>query len=107
MDTHTTSNEIQIELTDEVAQGTYVNLAVIAHSEDEFVFDFIRLVPGVPKAKVKCRLIMTPDNARRLLHTLDENLRQYDETQQGGGGGADDANSFGGMLPPIGKPGEA
>ena len=72
MDTHTTSNEIQIELTDEVAQGTYVNLAVIAHSEDEFVFDFIRLVPGVPKAKVKCRLIMTPDNARRLLHTLDE-----------------------------------
>jgi hypothetical protein len=105
MDTHTTSNEIQIELTDEVAQGTYVNLVVIAHSEDEFVFDFIRLVPGVPKAKVKCRLIMTPDNARRLLHTLDENLRQYDETRQGGG--ADDANSFGGMLPPIGKPGEA
>ena len=105
MDTHTPSNEIQIELTDEVAQGTYVNLAVIAHSEDEFVFDFIRLVPGVPKAKVKCRLIMTPDNARRLLHTLDENLRQYDETRQGRG--ADDANSFGGMLPPIGKPGEA
>ena len=62
MDTHTTSNEIQIELTDEVAQGTYVNLAVIAHSEDEFVFDFIRLVPGVPKAKVKCRLIMTPSS---------------------------------------------
>ena len=69
MDTHTTSNEIQIELTDEVAQGTYVNLAVIAHSEDEFVFDFIRLVPGVPKAKVKCRLIMTADCSTRWTRT--------------------------------------
>lgn len=104
METHSTPDEIQIELTDDVAQGTYSNLAIISHSASEFVIYFIRLVPGVPKAKVKGRIIMTPDNARRLLHVLDENLRKYDEMKQNGEGNSD---VFGGMIPPIGKPGEA
>ena len=60
-------NEIQIELGDDVAQGTYSNLAVISHSTSEFVIDFIRMVPGVSKAKVKSRIILTPEHAKRLL----------------------------------------
>jgi hypothetical protein len=55
-------NEIQIELSEEIAQGTYSNLAVISHSTSEFVVDFIRIVPGVPKAKVKSRIILTPEH---------------------------------------------
>ncbi len=105
MEENHTPDEIQIELTDDTAQGTYANLAIIAHSASEFVIDFIRLVPGVQKAKVKSRIIMTPDNARRLLHALDDNLRKYDEMQQRGETGGPDA--FNGMIPPIGKPGEA
>ena len=105
METNSSLNEIQIELTDDVAQGTYTNLVVVAHSMSEFVFDFIRFVPGVSKAKVKSRIIMTPDNARRLFHSLDENLRRYGEAQRGES--SNDPNAFGGMLPPIGKPGEA
>ena len=58
--------EIQIELSEEIAQGTYANLAIIAHSSSEFILDFIRLVPGVPKAKVQSRIILTPENAKRL-----------------------------------------
>jgi hypothetical protein len=60
--------EIQIELSEEIAQGTYANLAIIAHSSSEFILDFIRLVPGVPKAKVQSRIILTPENAKRLLY---------------------------------------
>ncbi|MDR1337341.1 MAG: DUF3467 domain-containing protein, partial [Tannerella sp.] len=73
------SNGIQIELTEEMAQGTYANLAVIAHSGSEFILDFIRLVPGVPKAKVQSRIILTPDNAKRLLSALEDNIRKFDE----------------------------
>ena len=60
------NNEIQIELSEEMAQGTYANLAIISHSASEFIFDFIRVVPGTPKAKVQSRIIMTPDTAQRL-----------------------------------------
>lgn len=69
-----TNNEIQIELSDEVAQGTYANLAIISHSASEFILDFIRVVPGAPKAKVQSRIILTPDNAQRLLFALQDNL---------------------------------
>ena len=65
-----TNNEIQIELSDEVAQGTYANLAIISHSASEFILDFIRVVPGAPKAKVQSRIILTPDNAQRLLFAI-------------------------------------
>jgi hypothetical protein len=104
MENNPKNNEIQIELSDDVAQGTYVNLAVIAHSNSEFVIDFIRMVPGVPKARVKSRVILTPDNARRLLLALQDNIRKFDELVRNGKTVSFDGN----LIPPIGGiPGEA
>ncbi|MDL2242036.1 DUF3467 domain-containing protein [Bacteroidales bacterium OttesenSCG-928-L03] len=71
-------NNIQIELPEEVAQGIYSNLAVIAHSSSEFVVDFVRMVPGVPKAKVKSRIILTPEHAKRLMLALMDNMKKYE-----------------------------
>ncbi len=65
--------QINIELTEEMAEGVYSNLAMIAHSNSEFILDFIRLMPGVPKAKVKARVIVTPEHAKRLLEALKDN----------------------------------
>ncbi|GHB51158.1 DUF3467 domain-containing protein [Mongoliitalea lutea] len=73
------NQQIDVELTEEVAEGIYSNLAMIAHSNSEFVIDFIRLMPGVPKAKVKSRIIMTPDHAKRLLAALKDNIGKYEE----------------------------
>ncbi|MDR2145158.1 MAG: DUF3467 domain-containing protein [Tannerella sp.] len=97
-------NQIQIELTEDVAQGTYSNLVVIAHSASEFIFDFIRLVPGIPKAKVKNRIIMTPDNAKRLLFALQENIQKYEEAAKNN---FQNQKNFGDILPPVGMPGQA
>ena len=97
METNQVTNEIQVELTDEIAQGIYSNLAVIAHSSSEFIIDFIRVLPGTPKAKVKSRIILTPDNAKRLLLALQDNVKKFDElTHQGKNIG------FGNLIPPIG-----
>jgi hypothetical protein len=74
------SNQINIELSEEVAEGVYANLAMIAHSNSEFVIDFIRLMPGVPKAKVKSRIVITPEHAKRLLSALKENIQKYEDT---------------------------
>ena len=73
-------NQINIELSEEIAEGVYANLAMIAHSNSEFVIDFIRLMPGVPKAKVKARIVVTPEHAKRLLHALKDNLDKYEDT---------------------------
>lgn len=73
-------NQINIELTEEMAEGTYANLAMIAHSSSEFVIDFIRLMPGSPKAKVKSRVVITPEHAKRLLRALEENIQKYEKT---------------------------
>jgi Protein of unknown function (DUF3467) len=70
--------QIGIELTEDVAEGIYSNLAMIAHSNTEFVIDFIRLMPGVPKAKVKSRIIVTPEHAKRLLAALKDNIDKYE-----------------------------
>ena len=70
---------IDIELTDEVAQGTYSNLAVISHSTSEFVLDFLRLMPGMPKAQVKSRIILTPEHTKRLMLMLQENMTRYEK----------------------------
>ncbi|MCP4437405.1 MAG: DUF3467 domain-containing protein [Aureispira sp.] len=72
------SNEINIELTDEIAEGTYSNLTIISHSNSEFIIDFVRLVPNVPQAKVKSRIIMTPQHAKRLMFALRENLNRFE-----------------------------
>jgi hypothetical protein len=74
------NQELNIELTEEVAEGIYSNLAIISHSPGEFVVDFVRVVPGVPKAKVKSRIILTPSHAKRLLHALSENVRKYESS---------------------------
>ena len=71
-------NQINIELSEEIAEGVYSNLAMIAHSNSEFVIDFIRLMPGVPKAKVKARIVITPEHAKRLLAALKDNIEKYE-----------------------------
>ena len=71
-------NNIQIELSDDIAQGIYSNLAVIAHSTSEFVIDFVSLLPGAPKAKVKSRIVLTPEHAKRLMHALIDNVKRYE-----------------------------
>jgi len=72
-------NQIQIELKEEVAQGTYSNLAIITHSSSEFVLDFVRVMPGIPKAEVKSRVILTPEHAKRLLQALQDNVEKYEK----------------------------
>ncbi len=78
-DKNVNANQINIELTEDVAEGVYANLAMIAHSNSEFVIDFIRLMPGVPKAKVKSRIVITPEHAKRLLNALNENIQKYED----------------------------
>ncbi len=70
--------KIDIELDELVAEGTYSNLAVITHSHSEFVIDFVRMMPGVPKAKVKSRIVMTPEHAKRLMMALQDNIRKFE-----------------------------
>lgn len=76
------AQQINIELNEEVAQGTYSNLAVITHSTSEFVVDFVRIMPGIPKANVKSRIILTPEHAKRLLLALQDNVAKF-EAQHG------------------------
>ena len=72
-------NQISIELKEDVAQGTYSNLAVITHSSSEFVIDFIRVMPGIPKADVKSRIILTPEHAKRLMMALTDNIAKFEK----------------------------
>ena len=72
------NNQLQIELKDEVAQGTYANLAIITHSSSEFIVDFVRVMPGLPKAGVQSRIILTPEHAKRLLLSLQDNISRYE-----------------------------
>ena len=73
-------NQINIELKEDVAQGTYSNLVIITHSTSEFVLDFVRVMPGIPKAEVKSRVILTPEHAKRLLLALKDNVEKYEKT---------------------------
>ncbi len=75
-------NQVNIELPEELAEGTYSNLAIISHSHSEFVVDFIRMMPNVPKAKVKSRIVLTPIHAKRLLKALNDNVVKF-EAQYG------------------------
>lgn len=69
---------IDLQLEDQIAQGEYANLAIISHSSSEFVLDFAALMPGVPKAKIKSRIILAPEHAKRLLLSLQENITRYE-----------------------------
>jgi len=71
-------NQLDIEISEDVADGIYCNLAILTHSNTEFVADFIRVMPGLPKAKVKSRIILTPEHAKRLLAALAENIEKYE-----------------------------
>ncbi len=70
---------LQIELDESIAEGVYTNLVMIAHNPEEFVLDFIRVLPGVPKARVKSRVVVTPGHAKRLLAALADNLHKYEQ----------------------------
>lgn len=83
MDTNNPNNsdpaqELSIELTEDMAEGIYSNLAIITHSHTEFVLDFVRIMPGTPKAKVKSRIILTPEHAKQLLKALQENITRFE-----------------------------
>ena len=70
--------QLNIELNEDIAEGEYANLVMIAHSPEEFILDFIRVVPGVRKARVKSRIIITPQHAKRLLRALADNIERYE-----------------------------
>ena len=71
--------KLDLELDSSTAQGTYANLCIVNHSTSEFVIDFISFMPGVPKAKVSSRIILPPENAKRLLSSLSENIKNFEE----------------------------
>ena len=71
--------QINIELDESVAEGTYSNLAIINHSVSEFVVDFVNIMPGVPKSKVKSRIILTPQHAKRLTKALNDNVKRFEQ----------------------------
>jgi len=72
-------SQINIELDEKIAEGTYSNLAIINHSVSEFVVDFVSIMPGTPKSKVKSRIILTPQHAKRLLKALGENVQRFEK----------------------------
>jgi hypothetical protein len=72
-------NQINIELPEDIAEGIYSNFAIIAHSNQEFIVDFVRLMPGLPKAKVKSRIILTPQHAKRLTKALADNIKKFEQ----------------------------
>jgi len=97
--------KLNIELPEDVAEGVYSNLAIITHSHSEFIIDFVNVMPGVPKAKVKTRIILTPQHAKRLMKALMENVTKFERTF-----GEVKEHDQGPMMPPynIGGPvGEA
>lgn len=71
--------QLDIELGEDVAEGTYSNLAIITHSNAEFILDFVRLLPGIPKGRVKSRIILAPQHAKRLMLALGENVSKFEE----------------------------
>ena len=71
--------QINIQLDEDVAQGIYSNLAIINHSVSEFVVDFVTIMPGVPKSKVKSRIILTPQHAKRFLKALNDNVGRFEK----------------------------
>ena len=73
------NNQLNIEISEEVAEGAYANLAIITHSNAEFVIDFVNVMPGTPKSKVKSRIIFTPMHAKRFMKALEENIARFEE----------------------------
>lgn len=78
MEDQNLDGQLNIELSEEVAEGIYSNLAIITHSNTEFVLDFIRVMPGVPKARVKSRIVLTPEHAKRLARAIEDNIEKFE-----------------------------
>lgn len=93
---------IEIQLDEQVAQGNYCNLAIIAHSNSEFIVDFATMLPGLQKARVKSRVILTPEHAKRLLLSLQENIARYENSV-----GKINIPTKQPMLDPFGSKGQA
>lgn len=74
-------NQLNIEISEEIAEGTYANLAIITHSHAEFVIDFVNVMPGTPKSKVKSRIIFTPQHAKRFMKALIDNIEKFEAIQ--------------------------
>ena len=91
--------KIDINLSEEVAKGTYSNLTIITHSDNEFILDFVAMMPGMPKGNVTSRIIMTPQNTTRLLAALGDNIRKFEEKN----GRIDERQQ--GVIPMIGGDG--
>ncbi|MCR5114482.1 MAG: DUF3467 domain-containing protein [Bacteroidales bacterium] len=91
--------KIDINLSEEVAKGTYSNLTIITHSDNEFIMDFVNMMPGMPKGSVVSRIIMTPLNAKRLLNALADNVRKFEEKN----GRIDERSQ--GVIPMVGGDG--
>ena len=106
MENENNNNQLQIELTQEVGQGTYANLAIITHSSSEFIVDFVRVMPGLPKAGVQSRIVLTPEHAKRLMFALQENVIKYERNfgpirmpeEKKGNGGRPHGKTF---IPPL------
>lgn len=100
MEDKTNNNQLNIELTEEIAEGIYSNLAIITHSNAEFVVDFVKVMPGVPKARVKSRIVLTPQHAKRLLSALADNVGKYEAVH----GTIKQSEGMGGMPMNFGGP---
>ncbi|MCG9898393.1 MAG: DUF3467 domain-containing protein [Hydrotalea sp.] len=73
------NNQLNIEINEDIADGAYANLAIITHSNAEFVIDFVNVMPGVPKSRVKSRIIFTPMHAKKFMKALAENIERFEE----------------------------
>lgn len=80
MEKNENKNQLNIEIDEKIAEGMYANLAIINHSVSEFVVDFVNVMPGTPKAKVKSRIILTPQHAKRLMKALAENIKRFENS---------------------------
>ena len=78
MESNNQPNQLNIEISEETAEGQYANLAIITHSHAEFVIDFVNVMPGTPKSKVKSRIILTPQHAKRFMKALMENVSRFE-----------------------------
>ena len=94
-------NQLNIELPEDIAEGVYSNLAIISHSNSEFVVDFVRIVPNAPKAKVKSRVILTPEHAKRLLAALNDNIKKYEKQFGSIGSPGGNTGNKGPNFPPM------
>ncbi len=94
-------NKLNIDLPEDIAEGVYSNLAIIAHSNSEFVVDFVRIVPNAPKAKVKSRVILTPEHAKRLVAALADNIQKYEKQFGPIGNPGGNTGNKGPQFPPM------